>query len=154
MASAPSLSEDTATSYRILLVRTGEGPDLAWRADVDELPNCSARGATPEEAVRRVWAAADRALGPQHEQVEDDGQPKAPPQHSRRLLVRMPATLHDELAHAAEAEGVSLNQWITSALASAVGWRTGGDQPASARKGENAPVTHTPAAPLAKPALS
>jgi hypothetical protein len=35
----------------------------------------------------------------------------------------MPVSLHDELARTAEREGVSLNQVITSALASAVGWR-------------------------------
>jgi RNA polymerase sigma-B factor len=62
--------------------------------------------------------------------------------HSGKLLVRMPATLHDELARAAETEGVSLNQWITSALASAVGWRTD-DRPAKTTgedaQGEAAP---------------
>jgi hypothetical protein len=40
----------------------------------------------------------------------------------------MPATLHDELARAAETEGVSLNQLITGVLASAVGWRAPGDE--------------------------
>jgi HicB family len=41
----------------------------------------------------------------------------------------MPATLHDELAHAAEAEGVSLNQLITGVLASAVEWRSSDGRP-------------------------
>jgi HicB family len=35
----------------------------------------------------------------------------------------MPQSLHAELSRAAEREEVSLNQLITSALASAVGWR-------------------------------
>ena len=35
----------------------------------------------------------------------------------------MPASLHDELADAAEREGVSLNTLVTGALAGAVGWR-------------------------------
>ncbi len=60
--------------------------------------------------------------------------PKAGARHSGKLLVRMPATLHDELARAAEAEGVSLNQWITGALAAAVGWRGAGERPAAAPK--------------------
>ena len=59
--------------------------------------------------------------------------------HSGKLLVRMPATLHDELAKAAEAEGVSLNQLITGALASAVGWRGSGEP--------------RPAAPESRPGL-
>jgi RNA polymerase sigma-B factor len=45
--------------------------------------------------------------------------------HSGRLLVRMPQSLHAELARVAEREGVSLNALITGALASAVGWRGG-----------------------------
>jgi RNA polymerase sigma-B factor len=42
--------------------------------------------------------------------------------HSGRLLLRMPQTLHADLADAAEREDVSLNQFITNALAAAVGW--------------------------------
>jgi RNA polymerase sigma-B factor len=45
--------------------------------------------------------------------------------HSGRLLVRMPQSLHAELARVAEREGVSLNTLITGALASAVSWREG-----------------------------
>jgi hypothetical protein len=40
----------------------------------------------------------------------------------------MPQSLHAELAESAEREEVSLNQFITNALAAAVGWhREGGD---------------------------
>jgi RNA polymerase sigma-B factor len=42
---------------------------------------------------------------------------------SGRLLLRMPRSLHAELARAAEQEGTSLNQFITGALASTIGWR-------------------------------
>jgi len=42
--------------------------------------------------------------------------------YSGRLLLRMPAGLHGELARAADREGVSLNQFISNALAGAVGW--------------------------------
>jgi predicted RNase H-like HicB family nuclease len=115
----PSLTEDTAASYRISLVRTGEGPDASWVAEVVDLPDSTARGSSPAEAVSRAWASVENAL--------DNGaapEPKTTPRHSGKLLVRMPATLHDELARAAEAEGVSLNQLITGALASAVEWRS------------------------------
>lgn len=130
MARAPSLSENMEASYRVSLIRTGEGPDAMWLAQVDELPNCSARGATPEEAVRRVWAAANGLPG----QAEGKGgvvgerEPKPAARHSGKLLVRMPATLHDELARAAESEGVSLNQLITGVLAGAVEWRSSDEQ--------------------------
>jgi hypothetical protein len=42
--------------------------------------------------------------------------------HSGKLLLRMPQSLHAELADAADRDDVSLNQYITNALAAAVGW--------------------------------
>lgn len=120
----PLLAEDVVPSYRISLARAGEGPDAAWLAEVDDLPNSAARGATPEEAVRRAWAAAERSLGLVRDGGGEGAQPKKTAQHSGKLLVRMPATLHDELARAAESEGVSLNQLITGVLAGAVEWGT------------------------------
>lgn len=121
MASVPSRSAvDRTAAYRVSLVRNGEGPDATWLAEIDDLPNSSARGATPEEAVRHAWAAAEGLPG----EAPDGGRgAKTAPRHSGKLLVRMPATLHDELARAAESEGVSLNQLITGALAAAVEWR-------------------------------
>jgi HicB family len=42
----------------------------------------------------------------------------------------MPTGLHGELARAADREGISLNQFISSALAGAVGWgQEGGKVP-------------------------
>ena len=59
------------------------------------------------------------------EEPEDRDKP-AP---SGRLLLRMPRTLHAELAQAAEREGTSLNQFITAALATKIG--SGPDEPRS-----------------------
>jgi len=47
--------------------------------------------------------------------------------HSGRLLVRMPKSLHAELARTAERDGTSLNAFIVAALSGAVGWRTADD---------------------------
>jgi hypothetical protein len=41
---------------------------------------------------------------------------------SGRLLLRMPPALHAEVSRKAELEQVSLNQFITTAVAGAVGW--------------------------------
>jgi hypothetical protein len=57
--------------------------------------------------------------------------------HSGRLLVRMPKSLHAELARTAERDGTSLNAFIVAALSGAVGWRT--------------PDGRTPARPAASP---
>ena len=119
---ASSLAEDVAPSYRISLVRAGEGPDASWLAEVEDLPSASARGSSPEEAVQRAWSAAEKSLGLSSVEDVDETQSKRAASRSGKILVRMPATLHDELARAAEREGVSLNQLITGVLAGAVEW--------------------------------
>ena len=46
--------------------------------------------------------------------------------HSGRLMLRMPQSLHAELAEAAERDEISLNQFITNTLAASVGWHVEG----------------------------
>jgi hypothetical protein len=73
-------------------------------------------------------------MAAQQEQAPErspDGGQDAPAGHSGRLLVRMPATLHAELAQVARREGVSLNALVVGALSGAVGWRS----PDAARPG-------------------
>jgi hypothetical protein len=51
----------------------------------------------------------------------DEPEDQDKPAPSGRLLLRMPRTLHADLAQAAEREGTSLNQFITAALATRIG---------------------------------
>ena len=131
---APSTPVNLAPTLRISLVRDGDSSDGAWLAEVEDLPQCSARGATPEEAARQAWAAVEESREASTG-VGADGVPPTP-RHSGRLLVRMPATLHDELARTAETESVSLNQLITGILASAVEWRLSGTEGRNGRAGD------------------
>jgi HicB family len=81
--------------------------------------------------------------------------PKAGAPRSGKLLVRMPASLHDELAKAAAAEGVSLNQLITSSLASAVGWRGSGEAAPTAPENDPDPSrTTAETAPVLSPRVT
>jgi RNA polymerase sigma-B factor len=82
------------------------------------------------DRMRAVVVDGDDAAYPREEMATREAEERAPQQqqqstHSGRLLVRMPQTLHAELARVAEREGVSLNTLITGALASAVSWREG-----------------------------
>jgi hypothetical protein len=54
-------------------------------------------------------------------------------EHSGRLLLRMPRTLHGQLAQAAEREGVSLNRLIVTRLSGSLATRT--DDPGLGRAG-------------------
>ncbi len=67
----------------------------------------------------------------------DQPDERSKPSPSGRLLLRMPAQLHAELARVAEREGVSLNQFITGTLAARIGW---GDQKPEGASDEAAPA--------------
>ena len=56
-----------------------------------------------------------------------ESEERSKPAPSGRLLLRMPAELHAELARAAERAGTSLNGFITQSLAARIGW--GDEQP-------------------------
>jgi len=106
--------------YQIALARN-EGEDGGWTATVSELPGAEASGRTPEEASARVMDVMtdwiEKAL------AEGRSIPTPWSELSGRLLVRMPRTLHADLARVASRENVSLNQLITGVLAAAVAWR-------------------------------
>jgi antitoxin HicB len=110
--------------YRILLIpdRDDQGR-TGWVAEIDELPGCLSQGATPEKAVGRVRQAMLDWIGAALEDGKEIPEPGEAAAYSGRFLLRIPRSLHAELAREAEREGVSLNQFVTSALAAAVGWR-------------------------------
>ena len=132
-AAEPKMPADTPADrereldepYHIELVKS-DATDGGWTAHVEELPGCVAEGATPEEAAAAVnvamrdWIANAKASG------REIPKPRSAASYSGRLLVRMPQSLHAELARAAERDEISLNQFITGSLASAVQWRGSG----------------------------
>jgi antitoxin HicB len=136
----PSMAESTAREverlldlpYHIVLMRDEEGEDEApWKARVEEIPGCQAHAETSEEAARAIEKALEDWIATALEKGEDVPEPKRQSSHSGRLLLRIPQTLHAELAHKAESEETSLNGFITSVLAGAVGWQQNGDFPAA-----------------------
>jgi|Tabmets5t2r1_1033131.scaffolds.fasta_scaffold01632_4 antitoxin HicB len=109
--------------YHLLVVRDGEEKGKPWTASVEELPGCTSRGKTADAALNGVEAAMAKWIAAALEEGREIPEPKSETSHSGRLLLRMPRTLHADLTRASEREGVSLNQFITDALAAAVAWR-------------------------------
>jgi predicted RNase H-like HicB family nuclease len=93
--------------------------DSGYIAIAPDLPGCSSFGETQGEALKELehaiegWIAAALAAG---ESVPAPSLISAPSAYSGKTLLRMPASLHRRLAQEAEAEGVSLNQWLVSVL--------------------------------------
>jgi antitoxin HicB len=114
---------EPALPYPVTLVHED---DDQWVATIDALPGCAARGASPDEAVERAGEAMAAWLASAKREGKNVPEPKTAQSHSGRLLLRMPQTLHAELARIAERESVSLNQFITDVLSGALGWRATG----------------------------
>jgi antitoxin HicB len=106
--------------YRILLTKDDEGD---WIARVEELPGCTAHGATKAEAienleeVQSLWIEDATAAG---DVIPEPAMEELP---SGKWLQRVPKSLHRKVSELARNEGVSLNQLVTSILAEAVGQR-------------------------------
>jgi antitoxin HicB len=122
--------------YRIELTRDGADQERPWRALVEDLPGCEVRGTTPPDAVSRVPAAMAEWIASAQAEGREVPKPRDARAYSGKLLLRMPQSLHAEVALAAERDQVSLNAYINSLLAAAVQWRrpagtlsSGPDQP-------------------------
>jgi predicted HicB family RNase H-like nuclease len=118
-----ALERYLALPYHVTLVRDGDGEDGPWVAQVEELAGCASRAETAELAASGIQQAMSDWIREALHEGREVPEPKPVDEHSGRLLLRMPRTLHAELTRLAEREGISLNQFITDALASAVGWR-------------------------------
>ncbi len=92
-----------------------------WVAAVRELPGCMSQGDTQAEALQMIQDALRGWL----EIALEDGKPIPEPRpendYSGKFVVRVPKSLHRRLAEAAAEDDVSLNHYVTTTLASAVG---------------------------------
>lgn len=136
-----------ALPYHVTLVRDGDGEDGPWVAQVEELAGCTSRAETAEQAASGIQQAMSDWITEALREGREVPEPKPVDEHSGRLLLRMPRTLHAELTRLAEREGVSLNQFITDALASAVGWRLA----RSARRSATGSLNQVPGAEALTP---
>jgi RNA polymerase sigma-B factor len=152
---APAARPDTeAAEARVLLEAGWEILDererrlleLRYRDDRSQSEIARELGLSQAHVSRLLRTTLERLRGeldPAPSPTEQHGPRKAPARaadgRSGRLLLRLPRSLHTDLAAAAEREGVPLNTFIAGTLAAAVGWRDPDAGPRPAR-------SHPPAA--------
>ncbi len=104
-------------AYTVDLAREDDG---SYVAEVVEMPGCLAAGSDPNEAIAllrdsfALWVA----------EAEDSCRPVPGPAREGpggRLLLRLPKSLHVRVAQAAARDGVSVNAFVTAAVAERVG---------------------------------
>ncbi len=99
--------------------------DGGFIAVAPDLSGASAWGKTEAEAIKELrtvielWIKAARKVGNAVPMPSD----RADVNYSGKFLMRVPKRLHAELAHAAKAQGVSLNQYVLYLLTKGHGAR-------------------------------
>ncbi|MFZ5822500.1 MAG: type II toxin-antitoxin system HicB family antitoxin [Chloroflexota bacterium] len=113
-------------------------PDHAWFIRVKELPGCMSQGNDPDDAIEMIRDAMRGWIGVALEDGIPIPEPQPDEDYSGKFVVRVPRSLHRQLAEAAEREGVSLNQFVNVALGMAVG-RASAPAPVAYPLGERQP---------------
>jgi antitoxin HicB len=95
--------------------------DQGYVATVPELPGCSAFGETAEEALAEIRPAIEAWISATQEAGNPIPAPAPIDQElpSGKFLVRVARTVHAQLATSAQREGISLNQYVSTLLATA-----------------------------------
>jgi predicted RNase H-like HicB family nuclease len=109
--------------YHISIVKSvDEDGDAAWVSAVEELPGCISQGDTPEEAACMIRDAMEGWLRVALAHGDKIPEPRSPNTYKGQFMVRLPGGLHRALDRGAQQQGVSLNQYIATLLAGAIGW--------------------------------
>ncbi|MGZ4286258.1 MAG: sigma-70 family RNA polymerase sigma factor [Solirubrobacteraceae bacterium] len=104
-----------------LRAELAEGEPAAGRRDDGDT--------TPNRVISHASDSRIGRVGAQQETSSGHGsQPKQTSGYSGKFLVRMPSELHEQLAHAAQQEDLSLNRFVTEVLATSVGARPASEQ--------------------------
>jgi predicted HicB family RNase H-like nuclease len=86
-----------------------------------ELPDLTMTGSTPEEAIKELLLEAPEWFELNIKSGYKIPLPSKSSKYSGRINFRMPKRLHAKVAALAQREGVSLNQYLLSAVAQAAG---------------------------------
>lgn len=89
-------------------------------AEIEDLPGCLTQAETLEEVFVAMGQARHAWLRAAYETGQDIPLPREVDEYKGRVLLRIPRSLHRDLARLARREGVSLNQYIATLLASGV----------------------------------
>lgn len=110
----------TQLDYPVELVRDED----SYVASNPDLPGCISFGGSPNEAVESLKEVRDLWIKGQLKSGNPIPEPSAPERYSGKFVLRIPKMMHRIADSQARREGVSLNSYITSVLASALTYPT------------------------------
>ena len=117
---AGTIEAYAALPYTVELSRNADGTMFAA---IPDLPGCVTEGHDAADALRMIEDAKRAWLTVALEDGQRIPLPRDLDDFSGKFVVRVPASMHRDLASAARREGVSLNTYVVSALARDLGLR-------------------------------
>lgn len=115
------LEEYLVLPYTVEVHKDDSDGEIAYIARVVELPGCLTQADTIEELEEMVQDAMRAWIESASEDDAPVPEPRQAEEYSGKFVVRVPRSLHRQLASAAERDGVSLNAYVSTTLARAVG---------------------------------
>jgi len=114
----PAIRDILKKPYARLLTPAEDG---SYTAEILEFSGCYAEGDTAEEAIANLEEAAASWIEAALEQGQEIPSPIAAHGHSGKISLRLAKSIHKQAARFAERDGISLNQFFTTAIAARVG---------------------------------
>jgi antitoxin HicB len=106
--------------YTVIVEQWDDGEGPYWVARIAELPHCLIHADTPEEAAREIQGVKRDWIKSNLVRRLPIPEPRSR-KYSGQIRLRISPSLHRLLSYRAETEGISLNQYMASALATSVG---------------------------------
>jgi predicted HicB family RNase H-like nuclease len=106
--------------YTVILEQWDDGKGPYWVARIAELPHCLIHADTPEQAAKEIQEVKMEWIKSNLKRGLTIPEPR-PRKYSGQIRLRISPSLHRLLTYRAETEGMSLNQYMATALATSVG---------------------------------
>ena len=106
--------------YSVIVEQWDDGKGPYWVARIAELPHCLISADTPEEAVKEIQEVKIDWIKSNLERGLPVPEPRTR-KYSGQIRLRISPSLHRLLSYRAELEGMSLNQYMATSLATSVG---------------------------------
>lgn len=106
--------------YTVIIEQWDDGEGPYWVARIAELPHCLIHADTPEKVIKEIQEVKMDWIRSNLERELRIPEPRSR-KYSGQIRLRISPSLHKLLAYRAETEGMSLNQYMATALATSVG---------------------------------
>jgi predicted RNase H-like HicB family nuclease len=110
--------------YPVEVKRIKEEEGGGFFVSIPLLPGCMSDGESLDEAYANIQEAKEEWLSSMLERGMKIPEPAEQEEYSGKFIIRLPKTLHRALAQVSKREGVSLNQYVTNALAFTLGQKS------------------------------